>query len=176
MVLLLLVTLCIEVKSFCTCPTPQQFLAVLCFLLLSQVENVSQHWPTPLTWVTLPGTQSHLGILCLYHSYRNVLFNQFFHVICSTAATWTKGNIGEVYVDLRKKEYLHHKWPALTSRQDAMESFSRDVSYTLKKWLLYITWPKSMAVLVTSTKKRHKCKMKHEEDRVYCYSSTNGFL
>ena len=75
-----------------------------------------------------------------------------------------KENTGEVYVDLRKKEYPYHKWPALTARHDAMKSFSRDVRYTLKKWLLYITWPKSSTVLVTSPRKRHERRMKRKVD------------
>ena len=38
-----------------------------------------------------------------------------------------KENTGEVYVGLRKKEYPHHKWPALTVRHNVMKLFSRDL-------------------------------------------------
>lgn len=58
---LLLLRLYTEIKSFPTCPTPQQFLAVSFSLVLSQVENVSQHWTTHLTGVGLPGRHSCRG-------------------------------------------------------------------------------------------------------------------
>jgi len=60
-VLLLLLRVYVEIKSFRTCPTPHQFLAVFFSLVLSQVENVSQDWTTHLTGVGLPARLSCLG-------------------------------------------------------------------------------------------------------------------
>ena len=101
--LLVLVIICTEIKWFCTCPALQQCQAVLCSLLVNQEENVSQHCCTTLTWVALLGRWRCLGILCLWRSYRNAVFNGCLHILFSTAASWRQRNVSEIYFDLLKR-------------------------------------------------------------------------
>ena len=108
MLFLVLVTLCTEMKSFCTCPAPQQCRAVLFALLLYQVKNVSQDRLTIRTGVTLLGRRSCLGILGLCDLYTNILFNRCLHILSSTAATWMQRNAGEVPIDYKEQRTPAH--------------------------------------------------------------------
>ena len=55
MLLLVFLEVCTKMKSFHTYSTPEHFLAVLCFFMLSQVKNTSQDQSTLLTRVALLG-------------------------------------------------------------------------------------------------------------------------
>ena len=59
-----LLKVCTKTELFHTCSTPQQFLDVLCFMVLSQAEN----WTTNLTRVHLLSRQSCLRSPSLWHS------------------------------------------------------------------------------------------------------------
>lgn len=60
--LLVVVKQCSEIEQFHTGTTPQQFLAVLYSLVLSQMQNVFQHQTTYLTGMSLLAKWSYPGL------------------------------------------------------------------------------------------------------------------
>lgn len=107
-----------HIKFFCTRPTPQQFLAVLCFLLLHQLENISQDCTTLLTGMGLLRKWSCCGRSSPWDSYRNSFFTGCLLTFCSTAATWMQRNTSQVHIDFLGRELVHHKCIAISYKND----------------------------------------------------------
>lgn len=155
-----------HIKFFCTRPTPQQFLAVLCSLLLHQLENISQDCTTLLTGMGLLRKWSCCGRSSPWDSYRNSFFTGCLPTFCSTAATWMQRNTSEVHVDFIGRELVHHKCIAISYKNDLQRN-----GILLKTRELEISLSSSCCALLglklveISTRKGYKNRVWHKEKK-----------
>ena len=153
-----------HIKFFCTRPTPQQFLAALCSLLLHQVENVSQDCTTLLTGMGLLRKWSCCGRSSPWDSYRNSVFTGCLLTFCSTAATWMQRNTSEVHVDFIGRELVHHKCMAISCKTDLQRNGilfkTRELEISLSSSCNALLGPK---LVESSARKGHRSRVWHKE-------------
>ena len=105
MLFLVLMKVYSKIEWLLTYPIHMEFLPTVCFLVLSQVKNVTQDWATYLIEVGLLGRQTCLNNLDLWASLiRNTLFRKCLLILFSRPTTWKQRNAGDIHTDFVQRK------------------------------------------------------------------------